>query len=122
MKHKSIRFLLVALLLCVLAGCGGTEAADTFDLTEYQYFLSHFPSNRTVAEIHNADQAAAQAEHLWIDIYGEDVLEKKPYQVFYDKNNDVWLIRGTLPEMMFGGVPWALIQSDGTVLAVWHDK
>ena len=58
-----------------------------------------------------------------IEIYGESVKNKKPYNVSFDEQNQVWMIQGTLPKNWDGGVPHILIQkSDGRILAIWHDK
>lgn len=95
---------------------------ETFLLSDYNYYLNNFPYEKHVDQILNSDTAIAQAELIWIDIYGEDVLDKKPYTAYFDSINDAWLIKGTCPSNSFGGVPFAIIQSDGNVLAIWHDK
>lgn len=44
------------------------------------------------------------AEAVWLPIYGKDVLNKKPYHAKL-KNDSIWVVEGTLPEGMRGGVP-----------------
>jgi|GEM_PF-818592 len=58
------------------------------------------------------------------EIYGEETLkDEEPFGIAFDEKNQVWLIQGTLPDNMEGGVAHIIIQkSDGKVIAVWHDK
>lgn len=72
----------------------------------------------------NAQQAKKKAEKVWVDIYGDNVSkEKSPYTVSYDEESETWLVTGSLPRYIVGGVPHIIIQeNDGKVLAVWHDK
>lgn len=75
-----------------------------------------------VDAIDSTTAAKKQAEKLWVEIYGESVKDNKPYIVLYDSANKVWLVKGSIPKNTIGGVPNILIQADGKVLAVWHDK
>lgn len=94
-----------------------------FKLSDYQSFLDKFSSDKVVGNIDNTEIAKAQAEKVWIEIYGNNIKEKRPYEVLFDNENQVWLVQGRLPKNRDGGVPYILIQkSDGKVLAVWHDK
>lgn len=64
-----------------------------------------------------------KVEAVWVEIYGECIKNQKPYQGFYDRENDVWLVSGTLQTDAFGGVANILVDNNtGNVLAVWHDK
>ena len=64
-----------------------------------------------------------KVEVIWIEQYGECIKNQKPYQVFYDEANGIWLVHGTLRSNMMGGVANILVDNDtGKVLAVWHDK
>jgi len=93
-----------------------------FKLSDYQSFVNDYPSDKTVEKIDNAAVAKVQAEKVWILTYGEDVKEEKPYKVSYDSTSKVWLVTGSLPMFSLGGVAKILIQTDGKVLAVWHEK
>jgi len=85
--------------------------------------LIQFPSDKILGAVPDAETAREQAESVWVEVYGEQVKFDKPYQVFYDEKNCVWLVTGTLPDGYAGGVPYIIIrESDGKVLAVWHDK
>ena len=55
---------------------------------------------------------------IYKKLFNESIVGKRPYWVYYDEENQVWLIRGT-----GFGVPYAIIQaSDGRVLLVGHSK
>ena len=95
----------------------------SFDVSQYQYYIDTYPSDKSVGSILDAKDVIVKAENFWIEKYGNGVKKKKPYQVFYDEKNGVWLVKGSLPPNMDGGVPHILIEnSTGDVLAVWHDK
>lgn len=97
---------------------------NEFSLSEYNNYIKNFPSDKFLGPIGNQKIAKEKAEFIWVEIYGEQIKkEKKPYIVLFDSNSGVWLVTGSLPKNMDGGVPYILIQqSDGKVLAVWHDK
>ena len=67
-----------------------------------------------------------KAEEIWIREYGEDIKEEKPYQVFYDMKNELWLVHGTFHRGLFGptmgGVSYILVDRSGKVISVWHDR
>ena len=94
-----------------------------FDVSDYQDIIENFPSDENLGSISDAKDAVKKAETIWIKIYGKNVKKEKPYQVFYDAENEVWLIHGYLRPNMEGGVANILIEnSTGKVLAVWHEK
>ena len=95
----------------------------SFDSGDYQYYIDNFSSEDDVGSISDAADAVEKAETLWVETYGEQVKEEKPYQVFYDENSDSWLIQGTLRANSVGGVANFLAEGKtGKVLAVWHEK
>ena len=60
---------------------------------------------------------------ILIEKYGTQIKKQKPYKVFYDETNDVWMVTGTLPSNKKGGVANIIIDnSTGKVLAIWHSK
>lgn len=119
--HKA--FIILMIMVCVMSmiSCQNRHV-NTFSLSDFQFFLDNFSFDRTVESISDEEKAIVEAEKLWMEIYGEKIYGKKPYVAFYDCETDTWLIKGTLPDGYMGGVPYAIIQSDGNVLAVWHDK
>ena len=69
----------------------------------------------------NEETAIKIAEAILIPIYGERVLEKRPFIAKLE--GGVWSIKGTLPEGYLGGVPYVKIQkSDCKILMVRHSK
>jgi hypothetical protein len=67
----------------------------------------------------DAETAMKIAEAVWLPIYGATVLEKKPWRARLE--NDVWVVEGSLPELMAGGVPVAKISKrTGEILRVSH--
>ena len=70
----------------------------------------------------NKETAIRIAEAVLIPIYGKDVIEKeKPFTVKLE--NGVWIINGTLPRRMLGGVAEIeIVKKDGKILRVSHGK
>lgn len=95
----------------------------TFEVSEYQYYIDNFSSEDHLGFISDAKDLLKKVEAIWIEKYGERIKNQKPYQVFYDEVNGIWLVRGTLQSNRMGGVANILVDNDtGNVLAVWHDK
>lgn len=95
----------------------------TFELNDYQYYIDNFPSEEIIGNTSDLREVMVKVEKLWSKLYGESVKNEKPYKIFYDSNNDVWLFQGSLRSNMMGGVSNMLIEkSTGKVLAIWHDK
>lgn len=94
-----------------------------FDVSEYQYYIDDCPSEDDLGPISDSKDLLKKVEAIWIKKYGNRIKKQKPYQVFYDEANGIWLVQGTLPSYMMGGVANILVENDtGKVLAVWHDK
>lgn len=66
--------------------------------------------------------AIKMAEIIFVRVYGEKVLEKKPFHaVLHDKTT--WVIEGTLESGIDGGVPHMEIQkADGRIINLYHSK
>ena len=125
-KRIVLLVLIVAILIggvCMIIIQNKTPNVKGFEFNDYQYYVNSFPSEENVGNIIDAKDAIKKAEKIWIKLYGESIKKEKPYQVFYDEDNGIWLIQGTLRSNMKGGVANILIQSKtGKVLAVWHEK
>ena len=98
-----------------------------FNFVEYSNYIIDFPSNIVLGPVNNAESAKDKAQSVWLQLYGESIKDEKPYQVFFDESNEMWLVTGSMPKCLFdttkGGVANIIIRkSDGKVLAVWHDK
>jgi hypothetical protein len=62
------------------------------------------------------------AEAIWLPIYGEKVLDQKPFVAKLVKNK-VWVVEGYLSPEAVGGIPHIEIQkSDCKILKVYHTK
>jgi hypothetical protein len=69
----------------------------------------------------DAATAIKIAEAVWLPIYGENVLKKKPFKARLEK--DVWIVEGSLPKPGPGGVPVAEISKEtGQILRVSHGQ
>lgn len=71
----------------------------------------------------NAETAIKIAEAVWIPIYGQDVLTKKPFVAKFA--NDRWIVEGTFSKSgaAVGGVPIIEIsKKSGEILRVSHGK
>ena len=128
----------IAIVLIIVLVVGGiymnsfkkTKAVGTFKLENYndivENYGNNFPSEKfpdALGFIDSEKTAKEKSEIVWKEIYGESIMERKPYEVSFDDKNQVWLVQGTLPKNWLGGVPYILIKkSDGKVLAVWHTK
>ena len=97
-----------------------------FSLNDHPYYLQaiqDFPSDKYLGEILTAEQAKEKAINEWLDLFGNKIYKEKPYQVFFDEENEVWLVKGTLEKGKVGGVAYILIQKyDGKILAIWHTQ
>ena len=128
------RIMIICGLLLIVVLVGGiiiynyfeTARVKPFNLKDQTYYLQaiqDFPSDKYLGEISNAEQAKEKAINEWLDLFGDKINNEKPYQVFFDEENDVWLVKGSLPKWRKGGVAYILIRkSDGKILAIWHDQ
>ena len=147
MKKKKIILFLCTGMALILVGMivlvffiNKPNEVESFDVANYEYemdnfgyqsnsiiFTEIFPSGMILGPIDNERMAKEAAEGIWLKIYGNSVKKQKPYRVFFDEANDVWLITGSMPRRLLGnvvgGVAYIIIQkTDGKVLAVWHGK
>ena len=61
------------------------------------------------------------AKIIWEPIYGDEIYSKQPFVV--SLQDSIWIIKGSLPKNMDGGVPYMEIQSrNGTILTISHSK
>ena len=74
------------------------------------------------------ETAVKIAEVVWLPIYGEAIYDRLPFVAYYDGKEDVWYVRGTMPEAppgktLFGGTPEMTIKrTDGQILFVSHGE
>lgn len=82
-------------------------------------------SERKIMEsplIPNKENAINYAENILFDLYGKEKIQaEKPYQINLIK--DYWVITGTLPKGMLGGVFELIFDSwNGKILMLQHGK
>ena len=112
----------VVIMQIVINSYGGNLKIKSFELSDYEDVLIEYSSDEILGEISDVEELLKKVEKLWINTYGNDIKKEKPYHIYFDEQENVWLVHGTCHET-FGGYAYALIE-DGTgkVLAVWHDK
>lgn len=108
----------MSLKITVLSGlffCLGVVQLSNIYAQEHSYV----PGNGFVPD---QATAAVLAEAILKPIYGEQNIERqKPLRVSF--KNDVWVVRGGLPEGLMGGVAMIEIsKKDAKVIRVSHGK
>jgi hypothetical protein len=79
----------------------------------------HFKTNNYVPDEKTAIKVA---EAILFPIFGKEVHKARPYQVKL-KNNEIWVIEGSVKRGVVGGAPYIEIQkSDCKVLVVGHTR
>lgn len=128
-KRKVLFIFLLVLFIAFIGGIlvviikNKSPEIKTFEVSEYQYYIDNFSSEDNLGFVSDSKELLKKVEVIWIKQYGERIKDQKPYQVFYDEANGIWLVHGTLRSNMMGGVANILVDNDtGKVLAVWHDK
>lgn len=108
----------------LITGYDESTGLKTFDSGYFQHEINHSLYEGYVSPVTDTDELLRQVDSLWRCMYGERIEEEKPYQLYYDSKNKIWLVTGTFSkEYTFGGVASALIENDtGRILAVWHGK
>nr|WP_233166989.1 NTF2 fold immunity protein [Pedobacter sp. ASV2] len=84
---------------------------------EWDISEGYVPDSTTAVQI---------AQVLFVRVYGEKVLKKKPF-IATLKNGDIWVVEGSVDEGVDGGVdggvPHIEIQkSDGKIVKLYHYK
>lgn len=115
---------LIGVITAMLLFNANGPKVGNFLLDEYQQYMIEFSSDKILGKVPTAKEAQKEAEQIWIEKYGKNIPNaKKPYKVFFDQSNNVWLVTGSLHKNTVGGIPYVLIQKeDGKVLAIWHSK
>ena len=117
----------------------------SFDLEQYDWAIENDPYDKNVGPVETRKVAEEMFLEVWAERYGHIYpINDNPINVSYDTENECWLLKGSLddPEdvvtytynsedgtyevyestgdvYITGSVVYALIKTDGTVLAVW---
>ena len=114
--RKSVWLVIVVagLIACAMSAYG--EGASYSDERGQHHYV---PEQGFVPD---AETAIKIAEAVWLPIYGEETLkDERPFQAVL--KDDVWRVKGFLPEYMLGGVAEAEIRKqDGAILRVSHGQ
>jgi len=107
--NRNIRLWLIVLMLVpALAKCHSSVTQAEWDINQ-----GYVPDNTTAVQI---------AQILFVRVYGEKVLKKKPF-IATLKDGAVWVVEGSIDEGVDGGVPHIEIQkSDGRIVNLYHYK
>ncbi|WP_052266372.1 NTF2 fold immunity protein [Pedobacter kyungheensis] len=106
--YRNVRlWLLIFLIAPVILKCRSNVEQKEWDINE-----GYVPDSTTAIQI---------AQIIFVRVYGEKVLERKPFIV--KLKNGIWVVDGTLEKGMYGGVPHIEIQrSDGKIINLIHGK
>ncbi len=133
MMRKYICCVLIICTILSLSSCTSyirTKKKDEVLKKEYQYVMEYGDHNvlNTKDAVPNKEIAVKIAEALLIPIYGEKVLEQRPFNCLL-VDESIWFISGTLAKcspdegVRTGGVAYVILQKkDGKVLKITHDK
>ncbi|PTT00884.1 hypothetical protein DBR11_08760 [Pedobacter sp. HMWF019] len=104
---KTALLSIMSITMLLLTSCQHSTEQKEWDVSQ-----GYVPDSTTAVQI---------AQILFVRVYGEKVLEKKPF-VATLKNGNVWVVEGTLKEQK-GGVPHLEMQkSDGKIIYLIHGK
>lgn len=95
-----------------------------YSMDDYLIYIENNNFSYQVDKIDGYDTAVVVGEKLFVEHFGEDVLKEKPFQAYYDRSSETWMISGNnkIRHNTFGGFAHAIIDENGIVLAIWHDK
>lgn len=96
----------------------------SFSAESYGSYMEEerYQSDLTYGTIENKTDAVKAAKKAFSDRFDEKatLLNPRMYSIYHDKEADVWLVESH-PLAMGGGLH-LLLDSDGTVLAIWGTK
>lgn len=91
---------------------------------EYQRVISNteFKSDAVIKNYTDPGKMRKEIQRIWINIYGISIRKQQPYEVLFDSESNMWLIRGTWDKAALGGgTANALVDAaTGDVVAIWH--
>ena len=95
-----------------LISCRGVDKKDNLNPDPYKN-----------GYIYNETTAIAMAEVVLVPIYGDEILNEKPFKAVL-KNDSIWVVEGTLSGInKVGGTAYIEINKyDGRILELTHSK
>ena len=94
-----------------------TPEVGAFRVQEYQWELETFSSTSDVGELDTPQKAMKQAKALWREKGFEPAT--KQIEIAYDQEAECWHVYNKPKADTVGGVAHAIIEKDGSVLAIW---
>ena len=123
------KIVLVIVISITLIAVGGTiivfhifkkqPEIKEFTIDEYKWEIENFPSDKNIGKVDNGNTAMEKAKELWLEKYGDT--DGKKMNIEYDSERGSWHVYGSASPKELGGVPHAIIQRDGKVVAVWYE-
>lgn len=131
-KHKLIiiaSLISVILIITYSVLFNKLEQIQSFNIKTYEQEIEEFSSQkifgytRYIGNIESSKMAKKYALQIWLEVYGKEVQRMKPYKVYWDDENNAWLVTGTLKKNKLGGIPYIIFsKDDGEIIAVWHTR
>lgn len=115
----SIALIAVGGTIIVLYNLKKQPDIGKFTIEEYKWEIENFQSDKNIGKVDNANIAIEKAKELWSEKYGDT--DGKKVNIEYDPESGCWHVCGLVSPKKFGGVPHAIIQRDGKVMAVWYE-
>lgn len=129
MKKTIICAYVISIIMLILSliyfNLDSDNTLKSFSVNDYIKYIQEYNNEENITnEIKNEIDAQKTAEDLFVKAYGQKVLKEKPFNVFYDNESDTWLIKGTFhgSSTEFGGVANLIVNSNGEIKALWHEK
>lgn len=99
------------------------EDIGEFKLSDYFIYIKESDYDKKFGEVTDSGKARKIAEDVWKENYG---VESKEYcenlLIYYDFEEDAWLVKADIPENRIEKVPHILIDSkEGKVLGIWRE-
>ncbi len=124
-RRSSLKVSILSLLLIItvvaIKALSNQEKPILQEITPHEYR----PSRLFLPEkgcIPDEETAMHIAEVVWLSVYGNSIYEKKPFRVEL-LGDSLWVVVGSLPANMLGGVPYIEIQKkDCKILGIGHGK
>ncbi len=104
---KNTKFKRYAFIFLTLIACNHKEIR-TYDTEKDGY-------------VPNAQTAISIAEAVWLPIYGEKVLNEKPYTATL-VGDSAWVVEGKVYNGVGGAAYMEILKKDGKILKVTHFK
>lgn len=96
------------------------EDIGEFKLSDYYIYIKKPGYDKKFGEVTESDKAKKIAEDMWRESYGVEF--KEDLLIYYDYDEDAWLVKVDIPENSVDKVPHILIDSkEGKVLGIWRE-